>query len=495
MAEKRKSVTENVAVLFGRQLVTWASTFVLLLFLPRYLGPVDYGMVYLGQSLTMIFSIVIDFGGHFWITKEVARNRETVGQIMADALGLRVVMWLVSLVGLNIYAAVAGYDTTTRIVILVMGIGMVWKAGTGVLSSCYQGLELLKYPAYSSIASAAFGSAVGVTALILGIGPIGYSVVGVLSGLVGFGVCAVFVPRMTTRVPRVIWKNALSQLGQGIPYFLNTLLSTISYRVDTVMLSLMAPQAVLGWYGAAHRLFDSSMFVPSILTMAVFPAMARQWGTNKSVSTSFQRSLDFLFLAGVPVCVGVFAFSREIIEVFYGLESYRQAVPLLQIFGCGMILVYVNILLGTTLLASDKQRQLVVISLAAILINVGLNYLLIPLAQKEAGNGSLGSAIATLITELVTMTSMTVLLRDEVLRGSRIVVQLKVLAAGAAMAGAFWLLDGMKVQWVLQAVAGGVVYVGALIALRTITKSDIQSLKVLVPGRFLQKTIGSAETE
>lgn len=487
MSKIGSTVSGNVAVLFIRQVFTWASTFILLLFLPRYLGSENFGKFYLGQSLAMIFMVLIDFGGRYWITKEVSRNREVVGQIMIDAIALRGLLWFFSIIAINIYAYIAGYDTTTRIIIAIFGVSLLWDAATKVIWSCYQGFEIMKYATYSSIASSAFISIVGVAVLSIGVGPIGFTVVTAAGGLLSFIICAVFIPQMTRIIPRVDLKNLIEHLKHGTPYFLNTLFTTVYYRIDTVMLSLMTPKAVVGWYGASYRFFDALMFVPSILTIAVFPAMSRLFGEGSSVSKSFQKSLDFLFLLGVPISIGVFTFSKEIIDLFFGLSEYAQSVLVLKIFACGMLMVYIDFLLGITLLASDKQRQLSIVSLFALIVNVGLNYLLIPLSQSMAGNGSIGSALATLTTEFIVMSSMLMIIPKNIIENSGIKIQLKTLFAGFTMSGFLWIISFVEINWIIKSVFASAVYFSVIFLIKAIDNADIQLLKTAIPGKFFKR--------
>ena len=46
-----KTVTKNVAVLSFTRVITTSSTLLLMMFLPRSLGPVGYGRLYLGQAI------------------------------------------------------------------------------------------------------------------------------------------------------------------------------------------------------------------------------------------------------------------------------------------------------------------------------------------------------------------------------------------------------------------------------------------------------------
>jgi O-antigen/teichoic acid export membrane protein len=489
MSEIGRSVSRNVGILAIRQVSTWASTFILLLFLPRLLGPAAYGKFTLGQSLTDIFALFIDFGGQFWITKAVSRNHEHGAQIMMDAFALRVFLWVISFLCMNLYALIAGYDDITRMIIIIFSLALIWNSGTGVLIGVYQGFEEMRYLALSSIVATSFISGVGVFFLLHGVGPVGFTIIKTLGGLTSFLVCAFFIKRVVGKFPRVNWKNAIHQLRQGIPYLLNSIFGVIYYRIDVVMLSLLTPPVVVGWYGASYRFFDSLMFIPSIFTISIFPALSRMWGEKKmSIGRSVQKSLDFILILGIPISVGIFSFSEEIISIFYGLHGYQQSVLLLKIFAIGMLLVYVDIMLGTALLASDKQRQLSVLSFSAIIVNVGLNYALIPFTQIHFTNGGIGSAVATIITEFYIMLSMTMMLRKTVLLDCGITVQMKAILSGIIMAAFLWLAYLAGIHWIIRSIICAPIYMAAIFLLKTFEPSDIELMKGMLPkGVFLWK--------
>jgi O-antigen/teichoic acid export membrane protein len=480
-----KTVSKNVVVLLARQVVTWTSTILLLMFLPSRLGPVNYGKFYLGQAIVTMFSLLIDFGGHFSIPKACSRNRENIGHIIVDSLGIRALLWLISFTAVNVYGYFAGYDSTTRMIIFIFSIGMTWSGIRGVLLCCFQGFEIMKFPSYGTIAESVFISLAGILALVSGVGPVGFTVITVVGTLLNLLVCMKYSYMLTTSFPKIRWKASLDLLKDGFPYFLNTIFTVIYFRIDTIMLSLMAPKAVLGWYGASYRFFDSLMFVPSIFTISIFPALSRIWGEKKvPIGRTVQKSLDFMLILGIPIGIGVFAFSREIIRLFYGLNGYFPSVVLLKIFSIGMILVYVDNMLGTALLASDKQKQLSVTAFCAIVVNVGLNYILIPYAQSNFGNGGIGSAITTIATEFFILMSMTTMLHKTVLHDCKISVQLKSIAAGIIMAGFLWLAHMAHVNWIVQMVVCAPLYIGTLLLLKTFEASDIALLTGLIPERF-----------
>ncbi len=139
---------------------------------------------------------------------------------------------------------------------------------------------------------------------------------------------------------------------------------------------------------------------------------------------------------------------------------------------------------GTVLLASDKHKQLTVIAFVSIIINVTLNYFLIPYTQLHQGNGGIGSAIATLGTELFVMAAMLGIMQKDILTDSDISVQLKALGSGCFMALTLWLMESFNVHIVIQGVISGAAYGTLLIVSKGISRSDIAMIAHIVPDRF-----------
>src|ERR1043166_4872390 len=101
------SITKNTTVMMSSQLITWVSSFVLMMFLPRYLGSEEYGRLYLAISVGMIFQIIIEFGGSYFIPKEVSRYPERAASLATNFTGIRSVLWVCSIIFMMVLAYVA----------------------------------------------------------------------------------------------------------------------------------------------------------------------------------------------------------------------------------------------------------------------------------------------------------------------------------------------------------------------------------------------------
>jgi O-antigen/teichoic acid export membrane protein len=483
------SVVRNTTVMLAQQLATWASTFVLMLFLPRYLGPAEFGRLFLALSLAMIFGMVVSFGGFQPVAKQVSRSPETAPQTMVDAIGFRLILSLVSMIAMIAFSFIVGYDSQMRIFIAICSLGLLWQGVHTVLYGCYQGFEQLPYTSIGAITERVFVSVVGVGALLLGARTITIAIILTISTLLNTLVLVKFAPRIINSLPRINWKSSFAFFKDAVPYFIFTVFGVIYYRVDTVMLSLFTADNVVGWYGAAYRFFDVLNFLPSIYNIAVFPVLSKMWKKEGDMhARTAQKSMEFLILAGIPISIGVFLFAPEIVRILYGLSGFQPSIVVLQVLCTGLIFLYVDMVLGTTLLASDRQKQLSIVAICATPLNIGLNYFLIPLTQSSMGNGGIGSALATAITEFSVMIAAMSIMPRGIFKGFRYIIIPKAILAGAVMALGVVGLRMAGAHWVAGLAVSPVLYAGTLLAVRTIDPAERDFVRSLATLDNLKKT-------
>src|SRR5262245_26783449 len=83
-------VVRNVVVTLGTQLVTWALSFLVTLYLPPYAGDAGLGKLAFAASFVAIFAAVAPIGTSIVLMKEIARERGRAGELLAAAICLRV---------------------------------------------------------------------------------------------------------------------------------------------------------------------------------------------------------------------------------------------------------------------------------------------------------------------------------------------------------------------------------------------------------------------
>lgn len=445
------SVAKNTSVMLAAQAVTWVSSFVLLLFLPKYLGSVDFGRLYLAISLGMILTIIIDFGGNYLIPKEVAQERGRVAELLASFAVVRLILWALCMAGLVLFSWLVGYSSTVLILVVILGVSKLFEGWMNAIRSCFQGYERMEFPSVGMIAQNVMVAAASVTALLLGAGPVVIAVIMAVGVLVNLAVCLRYLPLIVNRFSGFDLQVSVDLLKTSIPYFLWAMFSVIYFRIDAVMLSALINEQVVGWYGGAYRFFDIVMFLPSIYTTVIYPVLSRlASGSGDAYGDTFRRSLRWMIVAGIPAGVLFYFLAGDMVSLFYGLEEYGPSVAVLQLFSFGIVLVYVDFILGSAILASGNQKRWAAVGFAAILLNVALNFWMIPYADLHWGNGGLGAALSTLGTELFILSAALYMLPSRMFRGFPRLFLLKGVAAMGLMAGLILLAEYMGLGWPVQ---------------------------------------------
>ncbi|MBC2851046.1 flippase [Cetobacterium sp. 8H] len=167
--------------------------------------------------------------------------------------------------------------------------------------------------------------------------------------------------------------------------------------IDTTMLGIMVGDTEVGLYSAAVKMYR--MVLPVILTLGtvlsprIIGAIKRKEKNN--IYKNLDIFIDYCFIVGVPATVLMVILAPEFTLLFSG-KSFEGAISTMMIMSpCLGFLALGSFIGGQILLPNDLERDILIISIAGVFINIGLNYFLIPIYLRN------GAALATLLTEVV----------------------------------------------------------------------------------------------
>jgi O-antigen/teichoic acid export membrane protein len=272
----------------------------------------------------------------------------------------------------------------------------------------------------------------------------------------------------------------------AVPFFLYWALGSVYYRVDVVLLSKLTDATVVGWYGAAYRLFDTLVFLPSIVSSAIlFPILARlALHSRAELRAALDKGLGVVLMIGFPICTGLFVLAEPIIQFVYGRAEFQPAVPALRWLAVGLIVLYVNSVLTVVLVSLNQERKMTVAAGIATIVNLGLNWWLIPQFQHVA------SAAVTATTEVFILVYLLSFIPRDLLSFSSVVTLAKTAAAAAGMAVVLLVLRDQSL--LLLVPLGGLVYISSGLVLRLVPPEDIRLIRQIVLSRGTRE-IRSAE--
>jgi len=251
---------------------------------------------------------------------------------------------------------------------------------------------------------------------------------------------------------------------------------------DRFLLAALVGVSSVGIYSASYDLFNRSLYlVADGVTLALRPLVmqAVDAGDPSRVRDYLQRGIRFFLLPTVPVLVTAVLWRRPVIELLLPPDYWAGAriVPLIMF---GFLAWHMSTFLQQVLEARRRTGRIFVAAAIAAGANVVLNLLLIPRFGYTA------AAVATLTSYVLLLVGIVVYCGRE----ARMVVPWKsvvrLLVAGAAMAGVFSLapLDPPARAHLPRLMAFGaaawLVFAAVLAGLGEFPRAELRQLRFMV---------------
>ena len=214
--------------------------------------------------------------------------------------------------------------------------------------------------------------------------------------------------------------------------------------------------------------------LPFALTAAMLPTLSRIHASGAGPAIAMaKKGMGVGALVIMPLAVGISLFSSEIIATLPYPDEFSNTVPLLTILALTIPVTAFLMILGTIAIAVDRQKAWALALLATVILNVVLNMLAAPYFRDHYGNGGIGVALTTLLTEAFMVAIGVRLMPKGVIDGRLVITFLKVAFAAAVMGGVVLGLKGVSAPTLAIVATGGVVYVSLDLATRVVTLSDL----------------------
>jgi O-antigen/teichoic acid export membrane protein len=461
--------------------LSWVGSAALVVLLPRYLGDVNLGKFGFALAISSFVSLASDLGISFYLAKEIARAPHRASGLIGVSLLTRVPLTLLAVVAAVVFVSLQGHDTTTRALVYILCGLILTNSVRAVVQGALQGLHRMAALAtFPAIANTVTALVAGVL-LLRGAGPLqvaGAYVAGqALALALNLAVLLRHVRPRITASPPEWW----SVIAGGLPFFIWQAALLIYGQVDTILLSLLTNDAVVGWYVAAYRFIGIPGFVPTILLTVAFPALAAGRG-SPTFRILARRVLDAILVLTIPMSLGVILVADRLIDLLGYPTAFHNSVLPIALLAAGVPLVAADMLLGTMLNCLDRQKQWAMTGVAAAILNPLANLLAIPIAQAHFGNGAIGAAAVTTATEVFMMTvGLKLLPRGNFDRSTMFQIT-RCLGAAVLMAAVVLPLRQFPVA--VPVVAGGFTYTVAALVLRVVSIAELKQVwQYLVSNR------------
>jgi O-antigen/teichoic acid export membrane protein len=387
-------ITKGTGIAFIGYLVSMLLGFVGRPVIARCGTEADYGVYSLALVILNICVVIAALGLTTGTSRSIAYARgkndsEKVQKLIPASVQLTVIagicLGIVVFFTSDIIAVKIFHDANLGLPLRIFAMGIPISALINVLVSVFQGFEDVKPTAYfqyilRSLLLPLF--LLPVLFLNLPFTGVFYAFLGSLAVS-----CVVLIVYAVKRLPSPIRFStriganpvARELLLFSLPLLGMAMLGLVIGSADTVMLGGLKSSAEVGLYNAARPLVDvisSPLPALGLIYLPVASGLYAQ-GSMLELRRNFSILTKWLVSATLPLFLILFLFPETVLGFLFG-AGYTSAATALRILSLGLIINNFFGPIGPTLIVMGQVRFIMWAYLAAALLNVGLNFALIP---------------------------------------------------------------------------------------------------------------------
>jgi O-antigen/teichoic acid export membrane protein len=469
-----RTVARNSAFGMGSQLAIKVLSFAFSVLVVRHLGAAEYGQYAAALAFGAIFVFFADLGLSPYAVRDVAQRRgrpggeEAINALYGNLLALRLLLSLVTAVMLVGAAWLTGRPAVMVGAIALGAVGLVINSAYGASEAVAAGSERLDLSATARVLNQLVFVLLGAAALWLGLGYYGLIFANLAAIAAMSWMCWRAVRRLGVRPTRAVISCWPDLLRASLPFGVVGIALGLSYRFDSVLLSVYRSDVETGYYNAAYNLVFSATVISNAINTALYPSLARDAVESPDGSTrTGERALRYLMVIGLPIAAGIWAVADELVVLLF-TSTYLPAASVLRVVIWAVPLMFASEFLGYLAVIRGKERPVARSVAISTGLNIALNLALVPRFGLAA------AAAMTVATELVLVGQYLWLLRAELRHLDLGRAIGRPLAAALIMGGLALALRDLPL--VAVAALGALAYAGLLLALGVAGRDELRFL-------------------
>ncbi|WP_340111457.1 oligosaccharide flippase family protein [Maribellus mangrovi] len=402
---KRKFVTNLILLLFLNLLIKPFWIFGIDRTVQNTVGDESYGLYFALFNFSMLLNILLDLGITNYNNRNIAQHNFLLPKHLSHIISLKFLLAIVYAIFTFGAAAIIGYDQVQFHLLVFLIFNQFLISFTLYLRSNISALHLFRTDSFISVLDRTLMIIICSLLLFTSM----FNIVFTINWFVYAQTLAYAITALIT-LSIVLSKSGRIKirfnlaffavfLRKSYPYALLILLMSFYNRIDSVMLERLLPHPIgkeqAGIYAQAFRLLDAVSMFGVLFAGLLLPIFSKMIKLKEHIGQMAKLSFTLLIVPAIIIAISSLYYSSEIMDVLY-TSNTENSSGILGILMTGFIGIATTYIFGTLLTANGSMKQLNIMAFTGMLINVTLNFILIPRFQ------AFGSAYASLVTQLFT---------------------------------------------------------------------------------------------
>ncbi|MDF1546510.1 MAG: polysaccharide biosynthesis C-terminal domain-containing protein, partial [Bacteroidales bacterium] len=397
-----KKFTESIFILLVLNLLVkpfWI--FAIDVSIQNRVGANQYGLYFSLFSFSLLFNILADLGITNYNNRNIAQNHHLIAQQVGRILPVKLLLGLIYAMLTIIAAFLIGYSSIQVKLLIWLSVNQIIISTTQYLRSNISGLQLFKTDSLISISDKFFLIIICSYLLWWNVGRVFKIEWLIYAQTIAYGssmvIALIVVLKNSEKISfRFNIRKASNTLRKSFPFAILLFLMVLYTRIDAVMLERLLPDGKMqaGIYAQAFRILDALSMFAFLFASILLPLFAKMIKQNLDIKETLGHSFALLMIPSVGLLAVLYFYAGNFMQTLYH-QHVKESSEVLQLLLIGFIGICASYIFGTLLTAAGHLKVLNRIALAAVLLNIVLNALLIPTY------GPLGAAFSSMLTQVL----------------------------------------------------------------------------------------------
>ena len=390
---------KNTSWLFAEKILRMVVGLLVGVWVARYLGPEQFGLLSYALSFVALFSIIATFGLDEIVVRELVKDDSRRDDLIGTAFWLKLCGAFVVLLLLAFAVIFTSNDNNTNTLIFIIASALIFQS-FNVIDFYFQSKVMGKFIVYANLISLFVSSIIKITLILNDASLIAFAWVVLFDGFIlACGFIYFFLIHSTFKINNLIFykSTAIDLLKDSWPLIFSGAVLMIQARIDQVMIKEMINSTEVGYYSAAIRLIEAFGFIPVMLKISLYPSILNS--RKDSYELYQNRLLNFYrlnFLLFLAVAIPLYLFSEQIVILLFGIE-YQSVGILLSLMVIRLFFANMGVARSAYILNENLMVFSLITMTLGTITNIVLNYYWIPLYASK------GAIIATIISFFVSI--------------------------------------------------------------------------------------------
>ncbi len=384
---------KNTSWMFLGRFFTLGISFFVGIYIARYLGPSNYGLLNYVISFVGLFGFLTSFGIDSIISREIIKNHNKKDEIIGTGFYIKIFGSILAIISIFIVSFFTTKDFFTLGLIWIYSLNFIPQV-FNIIDTYFHSQVLSQKVVTSQVTSNIISTILKILCIFLNKGIFWLTLIYVIETIISALVSIFFFKKLGNNIKKIKFniEIAKSLLKDSWPLMLSSIAVALYMRIDQVMIKNMLGNEQSGIYAVAVKLSEIWYYIPLLICSSISPAIIKSISISKKLFENRMKRLYFLmFWFSVIIALIITIFAYPIIKILFG-NVYIGGVTTLQIYVWAGISIFLGSAIGQYILASNLTKLSFYNTLIGAVINVILNIILIPKI------GINGAAIATLIS-------------------------------------------------------------------------------------------------